>query len=251
MNHEDNSTAYFLFDVNLDDLEKSVEFLKFSLNDSLEMLDQNGEKELEHRTFLTSDTVEEAIDEQTQIEHTFYNQLFILLVSYIEAYFKDIIDFDIMQIIERTKPTFEEREEKEIKEDHEKLEDKNVTRIIEMFEKNVNQISKNRRNEILQFVFDFFKIESQFKDEFWRRIKFLYALRNSIIHNKGSIEKIKSSDPNNFEKMLEYFEIRYTFNSSLIKIDSSDLFKLITKSRILIVGLDERISNTQNGEFIC
>jgi hypothetical protein len=168
--------------------------LEYSLRDSIDILKSSDEDELERRSFLFSDNIEDGVDEQIEIENTFYNQLFVLLLSYIENYFEDILKLDFEAILERI--------------DQIPYNNEIVKNLLQKYRTEYyDSIVENRRKDKIKFIFDLTNYDNKQKNNFFRDFTCMALIRDSIIHNKGFLKRSKNKDKNNFEIFLKKYDI--------------------------------------------
>lgn len=226
-----NTFAFTLFRININSLRSSIGLLEYSLKDSIDILSSGEEEELLNRDFLSSDNIDEAIDEQREIEFTFYNQLFVLLVSYLENYFEEIIYYDLRKLFDEIM---------------EYINENNInTLLLNKLEEDLfNSTFKNRRIDKVKYIFDLLKINDNQKNEFLNNVKILFSIRDCIVHKKSNSKELKSKNINNFQnfnKLLENYDILKYFKKDFIKFDSNVLYNVIDKLDIFILEFDKHI----------
>lgn len=222
--------AFFLLEENVRKLTQGVKLLAFSLRDSIDIL-QSNDYEFLNRDFLDSDNVEDAIEEQNDLEHNFYNQLFVLFVTHVDSFLKEVFLLDIKIAVDNAldfKTSVKEHP------DHEGKSTKKEFQFGLKWMGFLNNeffhvIAKGRRGQLLQDIFRIFEFPESDRSKYGKLFESLSEVRNQIVHNKSRLIILSglSTQDTKLKEALSHLNLTNVFINGKLNFNSDLLLAVI------------------------
>jgi len=164
--------AIFLLYFNLSNINDYWNFIDWSINTSQDVLLCNPHFIDEEQDFFNVDDEDEAVEKLDRLKNIFYNQMFVLLFSYVEIFInefiKEIYDafFKEIKRVDLSSTSYQ---------------------LLKYLKKDKDEIIRSNIPNKLRFIRNFVYWDDQYFRQLKDRLRLYSIIRNSITHNENKV----------------------------------------------------------------